>query len=89
MLVGDRCAVEACCAIQSHFDAHELPLLFTGTGYIKTEDMRRILHSLGMRMSYRQVKDLCSLVAEITGSSSRSRTDRVYYRQLTDKVEVV
>lgn len=68
-------------------------LLFVsvGTGYIKSEDMRRILHSLGRQMSYRQVKDLCSFVAEVTcsTSSSRSRNDRILYRQLTDKVEVV
>jgi hypothetical protein len=61
---------------------------FTGTGYIKTEDMRRILHNLGLRLSYRQVKDLCTYVAETTsstGSSRSSRADRIYYRQLTDQ----
>lgn len=60
----------------------------TGTGYIKTEDMRRILHNLGLRLSYRQVKDLCTYVAETTsntGSSRSSRADRIYYRQLTDQ----
>ena len=59
-----------------------------GTGYIKTEDMRRILHNLGLRLSYRQVKDLCTYVAETTsntGSSRSSRADRIYYRQLTDQ----
>lgn len=61
---------------------------FTGTGYIKTEDMRRILHNLGVRLSYRQVKDLCTYVAETTsntGSSRSSKADRIYYRQLTDQ----
>ena len=62
---------------------------FTGTGYIKTEDMRRILHNLGVRLSYRQVKDLCTYVAETTsntGSTRSSRADRIYYRQLTDQL---
>lgn len=61
---------------------------FAGTGYIKTEDMRRILHNLGLRLSYRQVKDLCNYVAETTSSTASSRSsraDRIYYRQLTDQ----
>lgn len=58
-----------------------------GTGYIKTDDMRKILHNVGLRLSYRQVKELCAYVAETTGNavSSRSnRTDRIFYRQITD-----
>ena len=65
-----------------------LGVCLTGTGYIKTEDMRRILHNLGLRLSYRQVKDLCTYVAETTsntGSSRSGRADRIYYRQLTDQ----
>ena len=60
-----------------------------GTGYIKTEDMRRMLHNLGLRLSYKHVKDLCTHVAETTGnigSGRSSRADRIYYRQLTDQV---
>lgn len=56
-----------------------------GTGYIKIEDMRKMLHNLGLRLSYRHVKDLCGHVAETTAASSRSnRTDRIFYRQITD-----
>lgn len=57
-----------------------------GCGYIKTDDMRRVLHNLGLRLSYRQVKDLCAYVAEVTsntGISRTSRTDRISYRQIT------
>ena len=49
--------------------------------------MRKILHNLGLRLSYRQVKELCAHVAETTGntgSSRTSRTDRIFYRQITD-----
>lgn len=59
-----------------------------GTGYIKSEDMRRILHNLGLRLSYRQVKDLCTYVAETTGNAGGTRSnraDRIFYRQLTDR----
>ena len=56
-----------------------------GTGYMKIDDMRKILHNLGLRLSYRQVKELCAHVAEATAASSRSnRTDRIFYRQITD-----
>ena len=59
--------------------------LCAGTGYIKIDDMRKILHNLGLRLSYRQVKELCAHVAEATAVSSRSnRTDRIFYRQITD-----
>ena len=62
---------------------------FAGTGYVKTDDMRRIWHNLGLRLSYKQVKDLCTYVAEATGntgSSRSSRGDRILYRQLTDRL---
>ena len=54
-----------------------------GTGYIKLEDMRRIVHNLGHDLSYRFVKDLCASVAEATATGSRDRADRIRYTVLT------
>jgi Ca2+-binding EF-hand superfamily protein len=56
-----------------------------GTGYIRVEDLRRILHNLGAALPNWLVKELTTNVAD---TSSRHRADRVYYRDLTDK-EVV
>lgn len=53
----------------------------TGAGYIKVEDVRRIIGNLGRCLSHRAVKDLCTNVADTTG---RHRGERVYYRDLTD-----
>eukprot|EP00803_Ostreobium_quekettii_P002366 evm.model.scf_336.5 EVM.evm.TU.scf_336.5 scf_336:60598-75964(-) len=56
----------------------------TGCGYIKSEDLRRMLHNLGRSMPPRTVRDL---VANVVDRSSRykDRDTRVYYRDLTDK----
>lgn len=53
-------------------------LLYAGTGYLKVDDMKTLLHSLGLSMSHRLVRELTSSVAD-----SR-RTDRIYYRELTE-----
>ncbi len=46
--------------------------------------MRRIINNLGLSLSLRTVKELCLNVAGVP-SSSRTRADRVYYRDITDK----
>ena len=53
-------------------------------GYIKLEDLRRLLHSLSEGLPQWLVKELTSNVADL---ARRGRPDRVYYRDLTD-VEV-
>lgn len=68
-------------------DAVKLPLAPAGTGYIRCEDLRRIVHNLGRSLAYRSVKELVASVAEAlaastTSSGSRHKADRVYYRQL-------
>jgi hypothetical protein len=55
----------------------------TGCGYIKVEDLRRLMHALGAGLPHRLVKELVAVAAE--GGSSRWRGERVYYRDLTDK----
>ncbi len=57
----------------------------TGCGYIKVEDMRRLLHSLGLGLPYRAVKDLASVAQEVSAMrGGHSSSDRIYYRDLTD-----
>lgn len=55
-----------------------------GCGYIKVDDLRRIVNNLGHALSPRTVKELCLNVAGGGSSSSRSRSDKVYYRDITD-----
>ncbi len=57
-----------------------------GCGYIKVDDLRRIINNLGHALSPRTVKELCLNVAGGGGgsSSSRGRADKVYYRDMTD-----
>ena len=55
----------------------------TGCGYIKVEDLRRLMHSLGAGLPHRLVKEVVAAAAE--SGSSRWRGERVYYRDLTDK----
>ncbi len=50
-------------------------------GYIKLEDLRRLLHSLSQGLPQWLIKDLTSNVADL---ARRGRPDRVYYRDLTD-----
>jgi len=53
----------------------------TGAGYIKLDDLRRLLHALGAGLPQWLVKELTSNVADL---ARRGRPDRVYYRDLTD-----
>ena len=53
-----------------------------GNGYLKVDDLRRIMVNLGHALSTRTVKELCSNVAGGGGSSTRHRADRVYYLDL-------
>lgn len=59
----------------------------TGCGYIKVDDLRRIVNNLGHALSLRTVKELCLNVAGAPASvGGRARVDtRVYYRDITDK----
>ena len=71
----------------AHPGADRPPLAPAGTGYIRCEDLRRIVHNLGRSLAYRSVKELVASVAEglaaaTTSSGSRHKADRVYYRQL-------
>lgn len=54
----------------------------TGIGYLKTEDLRRILVALGRALPTRTIKELLSNVVD---AGSRHRGERVYYREITDK----
>ncbi|BBN17937.1 hypothetical protein MPTK1_7g18160 [Marchantia polymorpha subsp. ruderalis] len=51
-------------------------------GYLKADDLRRILHGLGKFLSQRNVKDL---VACAVTESSKSRDERIVYRSFTEK----
>ena len=57
----------------------------SGCGYIKVDDMRRLLHNLGAGLPHRLVKDLASVAADTSGGS-RGRGERVYYREIADKM---
>ena len=52
-----------------------------GVGYMKVDDLRRLLHGLGAGLPQWLVKELTSNVTDL---ARRGRTDRVYYRDLTD-----
>ncbi|EIE19235.1 hypothetical protein COCSUDRAFT_49062 [Coccomyxa subellipsoidea C-169] len=55
-------------------------------GYIKVDDLRRIVANLGHALSLRTVKELCLNVAGAPSSSAgRARQDRIYYRDITDR----
>lgn len=49
----------------------------TGTGYLRVEDLRRILHNLGHSLPHRAIKALVQGVADPHGGW---RGERVYYR---------
>lgn len=53
----------------------------SGAGYIRTDDLRKILHNLGSGLPNWLVKELTSNVADL---ARRGRPDRIYYRDLTD-----
>ena len=53
-----------------------------GTGYLKVDDLRRIIENLGKSLSHRTIKDLCLYAI---GTSARHWADRIHYRDLTDK----
>jgi hypothetical protein len=63
-----------------------------GCGYLKADDLRRLLNSLGLSLSYRAAKDLTHAALDASARSSSSgrasHPDRFYYRDLTD-VEIV
>ena len=63
-----------------------------GCGYIKGDDLKRLLGSLGIALPHSTVKDLVSAAVDASSRSSSGRggggsSDRIYYRDLTD-VEV-
>jgi hypothetical protein len=49
----------------------------TGTGYLRVEDLRRILHNLELGLPHRAIKALVAAVADPHGGF---RGERVYYR---------
>lgn len=49
-----------------------------GVGYFRVEDLKQLLHSLGIGLCARTVKELCTFAADLR------RSDRIYYRDLTD-----
>jgi hypothetical protein len=49
----------------------------TGTGYLRVEDLRRILHNLDQGLPHRAIKALVAAVADPHGAY---RGERVYYR---------
>lgn len=61
-----------CCTLLRYFDK-------TGTGYLRVEDLRRIVHNLGAGLSHRSVKTLVQGVADPQGGW---RGERVYYRSV-------
>eukprot|EP00897_Mesotaenium_endlicherianum_P006610 jgi/Mesen1/5978/ME000302S04977 len=56
------------------------------TNYLKSEDLKRILHSLGEYLSNKNVKDL---VYWANSESGKSRDDRIMYRSFTAKEETM
>lgn len=56
----------------------------TGCGYIKCEDLCRMLHNLGRSMPPRTIRELVANVAD-RSMRYKEREPRVYYRDLTDK----
>eukprot|EP00803_Ostreobium_quekettii_P006031 evm.model.scf_3803.1 EVM.evm.TU.scf_3803.1 scf_3803:4028-11146(+) len=56
----------------------------TGCGYIRCEDLRRMLHNLGRSVPPRTVRELVANVAD-RSMRYKEREPRVYYRDLTDK----
>eukprot|EP00775_Hariotina_reticulata_P005737 gene5737-5977_t len=53
----------------------------TGTGYLRVEDLRRLVHNLGACLPHRAVKLMVQGVADPMGSY---RGERVFYRDMTD-----
>eukprot|EP00210_Caulerpa_lentillifera_P004751 g4535.t1 len=54
-----------------------------GCGYIKCDDMRRLLHNLGSCLAPRVVRELVHGAAAI--GKEKHKFDRVYYKYFTDK----
>lgn len=50
----------------------------TGTGYLKVDDVKILLHALGQFMSHRVVRELTSAVADVR------RPDRIYYKDISE-----
>nr|XP_024373654.1 uncharacterized protein LOC112281406 isoform X1 [Physcomitrium patens]PNR55140.1 hypothetical protein PHYPA_006034 [Physcomitrium patens] len=56
-------------------------------GYLKSDDLRRLLHCLGKFLTHRNVKDI--VACAVSESSKSTRDDRIIYRIFTEKeVEV-
>lgn len=64
-----------------HIAINHAPRYFdkTGTGYLRVEDLRRIIHNLGAGLCHRSVKALVHSVADPQGGW---RGERVYYRSV-------
>ncbi len=48
----------------------------TGCGYFKQDDCRRLLHSLGLGLSYRMVRDIASAAVEASARASAAPGSR-------------
>lgn len=59
-----------------------LALTPAGAGYLKTEDVRRICHNLGLGLTHRIVKELCTNAGH---NSNSSKSDRIDYKHLTQE----
>ncbi|KAL4853770.1 Cell cycle and apoptosis regulator protein 2 [Chlorella vulgaris] len=64
----------------------ELALAFrfldkTGSGYILTDDLRRLLEGLGLALHHAVVKELCVNVADVSG---KYKNERVHYMSLCE-----
>lgn len=53
----------------------------SGCGYIKCDDLKRLLHNLGYYLSPKTVRELVYAVAD----KGKYKHERVYYRDITDK----
>eukprot|EP00955_Chlamydomonas_euryale_P005978 63723-Chlamydomonas_euryale.AAC.1 len=52
-----------------------------GSGYLRTDDLKRILHAVGLQLPHRAVK---ALVAAAAAGGGGAGSDRVHYRALCD-----
>ena len=57
------------------------PMHVAGAGYLRIEDVRRICHNLGLGLTHRIVKELCTNA----GHNSASKSDRIDYKHLTQE----
>ncbi|KAF3539474.1 hypothetical protein F2Q69_00024315 [Brassica cretica] len=78
-----------------HTDSPTSVVLFTAafrvfdrnqTGYVRVEDMRITIHSLGKFISHREVKEL---VQSALLESNTGRDDRILYNKLVRELETI